>query len=84
MLLTIYSQPGCSACETAKKLILEKGHTYQELILNVGQKQLEGKTYVPVQSLKDRCPNVKSVPVIFEGKTLIGDLDRLNKWLRYD
>lgn len=84
MLLTIYSQPGCSACETAKTLITSKGHTYQELILNVGQKQIEGKTYVPVQSLKDRVPNAKSVPLVFEGKTLIGGLDQLKQYLRYD
>lgn len=84
MLLTVYSQPGCSACDQAKNLIKSKGHTYQELILNVGQKQEDGKTYVPVQSLKDRVPNAKSVPVIFEGKTLIGGLTELQKWLRYD
>ena len=84
MLLTVYSQPNCTFCEQAKKLILAKGHTYQELILNVGQKQEEGKTYVPVQSLKDRVPNAKSVPLIFDGKTLIGGFDQLKHFLRYD
>lgn len=84
MLLTIYSQPGCSACEQAKQIITAKGHTYQELILNVGQKQEDGKTYVPVQSLKDRVPTAKSVPLVFEGKTLIGGLEQLKRFLRYD
>ncbi len=84
MILTVYSQPGCTACEQAKALIQSKGHTYQELILNVGQKHEEGKTYVPLQQLKDRCPTARSVPIIFEGKTLIGGLDQLKKFLRYD
>lgn len=84
MLLTIYSQPGCSACEQAKNLIKSKGHTYQELILNVGQKQEAGKTYVPVQQLKDRVPKARSVPIVFEGKTLIGGLDQLKHFLRFD
>ena len=84
MLLTIYSQPGCTACEQAKNLITSKGHTYQELILNVGQPQVEGKTYVPVQQLKDRVPNARTVPQIFEGKTHIGDLNKLKEFLRFE
>ena len=83
MIITVYSQPNCAACKTAKDLILSKGHEVQELILNVGQKQEEGKTYVPVQHLKDRLPNAKSVPQMFEGKTYIGDLERLKTFLRY-
>lgn len=84
MHITIYSQPGCSACETAKGLMKSKNIPYTELILNVGQKQEEGKTYVPVQALKDKLPNAKSVPQIFEGNTYIGGLPELQKFLRYD
>lgn len=84
MNLIIYSQPGCTACETAKNLMKSKKIQYQELILNVGQKQEEGKTYVPVQHLKDRAPAAKSVPQVFDGKIHIGGLPELQKYLRHD
>lgn len=84
MNLIIYSQPGCPACESAKSLMKSKNITYQELILNVGQKQEEGKTYVPVQHLKDKVPGAKSVPQIFDGKFHIGGFPELHKWLRHD
>lgn len=84
MIITMYTQPGCTFCEQAKTLIKSKGHTVQELILNVGQKQEEGKTYVPVQQLKDRVPNARSVPQMFEGKTYIGDFAKLKEFLRFD
>jgi glutaredoxin 3 len=84
MIFTIYTQPGCTYCEQAKALIKSKGHTYLELILNIGQKQEEDKIYVPVVKLKERVPNAKSVPQIFEGSTYIGDFDKLQHFLRYD
>lgn len=84
MNLIIYSQPNCTYCEQAKALIKSKGLSYTELILNVGQKQEEGKTYVPVQHLKDKVPNAKSVPQIFDGKHLIGGFNELKHWLRHD
>jgi glutaredoxin len=83
MNLIIYSQPGCTYCESAKALIKSKGFTYTELILNIGQKQLEGKTYVPVQHLKDKMPNAKSVPQIFNGKFHIGGFAELQKYLQH-
>jgi len=84
MIITMYTQAGCTYCEQAKALILSKGYTVQELILNVGQKQEPGKTYVPVQHLKDRLPNAKSVPQMFEGRTYIGDFSKLKEFLRFD
>lgn len=84
MNLIIYSQPNCSACEAAKTLMKSKGLTYTELILNVGQKQEDGKTYVPVQHLKDKVPNAKSVPQLFNGKFHIGGLPELQKYLKHE
>lgn len=84
MQLTIYSQPGCTYCEQAKALATSKNIPYQELILNVGQKQVEGKTYVPVQHLKDRLPNARTMPQIFDGKIHIGGFAELQKYLRFD
>lgn len=83
MNIVIYSQPGCSACEAAKSFMKSKGVAYQELILNVGQKQEDGKTYVPVTHLKERLPEAKSVPQIFNGKHHIGGLKEIQEYLRY-
>lgn len=84
MNIIIYSQPNCTFCEQAKSLLKSKNIGYTELILNVGQKQEEGKTYVPVQHLKDKVPGAKSVPQIFDGKHHIGGFHELQKWLRHD
>lgn len=84
MNIIIYSQPNCSACESAKTLLKSKDIPFQELILNVGQKQEEGKTYVPVTHLKEKVPGAKSVPQIFDGKNHIGGLSELQHWLRHD
>jgi glutaredoxin 3 len=83
MNIQIYSQPGCTACEQAKNFMKSKGVAYQELILNVGQPQVEGKTYVPVQHLKDRLPTAKSVPQIFNGKHHIGGLKELQEYFKH-
>lgn len=83
MNIVIYSQPGCSACEAAKSFMKSKGVAYQELILNVGQKQEDGKTYVPVTHLKERLPEAKSVPQIFNGKHHIGGLKELQIYFQY-
>ena len=84
MNIVIYSQPGCSACESAKGLLKTKKIPYTELILNVGQPQEEGKTYVPVQHLKDKVPNARTMPQIFDGKFHIGGFPELQKYLRHD
>ncbi len=84
MILTIYTQPGCTSCEQAKNLMKSKGIQYQEITLNVGQPQVEGKTYIPVQSFKEKFPNARTVPQITEGNTHIGDYNDLVKFLRFD
>ena len=61
-----------------------KNISYTELILNTGQKQVEGKTYVPVQHLKDRRPDAKTIPQIFNGKHYIGGFPELQKYLQHD
>lgn len=86
MNITIYSQPGCTYCDQAKALMKSKNIPYTELILNVGQKQEEGTayTYVPVQHLRDRYPEAKTLPQIFDGKHRIGGFHELQLWLRHD
>jgi glutaredoxin 3 len=77
----IYSQPNCAVCEQAKAYLKNKNIEYVELILNVGQVQEEGKTYVPVTHLKERAPNARTVPQIFDGKKHIGDFNALKTHL---
>lgn len=84
MIITVYSQPDCPICDQAKALIKSKGHTVQELILNIGQKQEEGKMYIPLTKFKERLPNARTVPQMFEGKTYIGDFTKLQEFLRFD
>ena len=84
MLFTIYSQPGCSFCEQAKALVKSKGFEYVELILNVGQKQEQGKHYVPVTQLKAKAPSAKSVPQIFIGSKHVGGFTDLEKYLKHE
>lgn len=81
MNLQIYSQPGCTVCEQAKQYLSSKGIEYQELILNVGQVQEEGKTYVPVTHLKERVPTARSVPQIFDGRHHIGGFNELKSYV---
>lgn len=82
--IIIYSQPNCSYCDQAKALLKSKSIAYTELILNVGQKQEEGKTYVPLTHLKDKVPTAKSVPQIFNGKHHIGGFIELRDYLKHD
>lgn len=84
MIFTIYTQHTCPYCEQAKNLIKHKGHTYVELVLNVGQPQKPGFTYVPVQHLKDKVPHAKTIPQIFVGKYHVGGFAELQGYLRYD
>lgn len=84
MNITIYTQPNCTYCDQAKALMKSKNISYVELILNVGQKQEDGKTYVPVQHLKDRVPNAKTIPQIFDGKHYIGGFKELQNYLKHD
>jgi glutaredoxin 3 len=82
MIFTIYSKPNCTYCDQAKKLITLKGHDFVELILNVGQKQEAGKTYVPLTHLKDKLPTATTVPQIFSGPKHIGGFTQLQEFLR--
>lgn len=84
MNITIYTQPNCTFCDQAKALMKSKNISYMELILNVGQKQENGKTYVPVQHLKDRRPDARTIPQIFDGKHYIGGFKELQNYLKHD
>jgi glutaredoxin len=76
---TIYSKPGCQACEEAKLLLKTKGLEFNEIILDVGQEKDPLKTYSTVESLKRLVPTARTVPQIFKGSEHLGGLDALKK-----
>lgn len=61
-----------------------KSIEYTEVNLNVGQVQVPGDYYVPVKEFRDRFPNTKALPLILDGRTVIGGFNELKKFLRYD
>ena len=84
MNIIIYSQPACTFCDQAKALLKSKKISFTEINLNVGQKQEEGKHYIPVKEFHDKFPKVRALPFILEGRTHIGGFTELQRFLRYD
>lgn len=84
MHLTIYTQPNCASCEQAKALMKQKKVTYNEVNLNVGQKQVEDAVYMPIATFREKFPKAKTMPQILEGNTLIGGFTELQRFLRYE
>lgn len=81
-MFTIYSKPGCPACDKAKALLQEQNLQYDERVLDVGQPKLPGVTYFTVDELKQRLPSARTVPIIFrQTGELIGGYDALKKHL---
>jgi glutaredoxin 3 len=80
-MFTVYSKPGCPACDGAKKLLESKSLPYKELILDVGQVKDMTKEYTTVEALKKRVPNARTVPQIFDGDILIGGFDSLQLYI---
>lgn len=69
---TVYgrSRPTCSACETAKSVLTQKGieFEYIDVVSNgITPQELQKKAGVPI----------RTVPVIFEGEKFIGGKDDL-------
>lgn len=80
-MFTIYSKPGCPACDKAKALLQEQNLQYDERVLDVGQPKLPSVDYYTVEELKRRVPGARTVPQIFENDALIGGYDALQKRL---
>ena len=80
-MFTVYSKPNCPWCDRAKALLTAKGEAYEEIILDVGQAKVEGKTYVSVAELKAVVPNAQSVPQILHDGILVGGYTDLAKVL---
>lgn len=76
-MFTIYSKPACPACDQAKAFLNQKGLSYSEVILDVGQPQLEGKTYIGRTDLLAKFPMARTVPQITKGNDHVGGLQEL-------
>ena len=83
MSVTIYSKPNCAYCEQAKHLLMSNHLAYDEVILDIGQQKMDGKTYVPLDEFKEQHPEAKSVPQVFiEGERIGGYID-LKRYLEH-
>ena len=76
-MFTVYSKPACPACDTAKALLKQRGLQFSEVILDVGQPKVEGKTYIEREALLAKFPTARTVPQIIQGDRHIGGLPEL-------
>lgn len=75
----VYSKPNCPQCDRAKALLKNKGLTYEERFIDVGQPKEEGKTYITAQELKELIPTAKTAPQIMLDEKVVGGLFDLQK-----
>lgn len=80
-MFTVYSKPGCPACDNAKALLQSRQLDYEEIILDVGQEKDPAKRYSTVESLKRLVPSARTVPQIFKDGNLVGGFDSLKIYL---
>lgn len=74
---TVYSKPACPACDQAKALILAKGLSYEEIVLDVGQPKVEGRSYITRTALLEKFPTARTVPQIMYRDDYIGGIAEL-------
>jgi glutaredoxin len=78
----VYSKPACPQCDQAKMLIKNKGKSYKEIIIDVGQERIHGVEYIPLSDLKLKYPLVRMAPVIADNDSnFIGSFHELKKLL---
>jgi len=83
MSVTIYSKPNCAYCEQAKQLLNANHLLFDEIILDVGQQKVEGKSYVPLNEFKEHYPEAKSMPQVFVDDLRIGGYVELKQYLAH-
>ena len=85
----VYSKPGCSYCEKAKNLLIQKNFPYVEFILDVGQDKTPGFEYYTKDKLLEIFPGARTVPQIIyraepettEATSVIGTYENLVNYL---
>lgn len=73
---TVWSQPNCPACTSAKALLNREGIAYRELMIGVNG--------VSREDFFQAVPGARSVPQIFLDDTYVGGYDKLAEVLRGD
>jgi glutaredoxin len=74
--LEIYTQNGCSYCTRAKTLYISKQEMFPEYVeYNISESE------VWKNRLKNRVPDVKTVPQIFINDKHIGGYDEFCDWI---
>lgn len=71
-MLTMYSKDVCGQCKQAEVLFKLKGVSYEKKLLNVD---------FSIEQIKEKAPNEKSFPIIFDGDKLVGSLAELKLYL---
>lgn len=83
---TVYSKPACPACVEAKNLLRTKGHSFTEIILDVGQHKSSDHFYISRDDLMVLFPSARTVPQIslYENHNTkpIGDIAALKSYLK--
>lgn len=80
-MFTVYSKPGCPACDNAKALLQSKQLDYEEIVLDIGQEKDPSKRYSTIEYLKKLVPSARTVPQIFKDGVLVGGFDSLKMHL---
>ena len=62
MNIVIYSTPTCGFCRRAKQLLTDKGHEFEEIMLDNQE---------AITRFKEDCPGMSSVPQIIIGGELV-------------
>lgn len=70
--IEIYTGPGCAHCETAKALLRDRGHAYEEHDVS---------DPAVMATLRERLPRVRALPQIFADGDHIGNDQDLRLWL---
>lgn len=77
MNLKIYSKPQCPFCDRAKALADSKGIKYTEVMLDVGQAKIDGKSYISREELLALIPTARTMPQIMIDEIPIGGYTEL-------
>ena len=85
MTFIVYSKPNCGFCDQTKSLLTQKGLTYEEIILDVGQAKTESTTYISRDALLAAIPSARTMPQIVKRdnnqETYIGGFTELRSHL---
>ena len=82
-MFTIYSKPQCDFCNRAKALLMLNDEPFVELTLDQGQPKNPELNYYTIGELREKVPNVRTVPQIFDDGKYVGGFDSLCEYLAH-